>query len=141
MYLLDTNVVSELRPGHPRPAAAVVAWSKTVQVMDLYLSAISILEIERGVLQLEWRAPQDAVRLRAWFEALWEQFAGHVVPFSGAAARRCATMHVPDPAPERDAMIAATALDHGFVLVTRNVRDFSSGGVRLLNPWDFSSKG
>ncbi|MGD9636232.1 MAG: type II toxin-antitoxin system VapC family toxin [Pirellulales bacterium] len=137
MFVLDTNVLSELRPGRARVSPAVTAWSKTVPVEALYLTAVTVLEIERGLLQFERRAPQDAGALRGWFDGMRGLFAGRVLPFTEDAAVRCAAMHVPDPAPERDSMIAAIALEHGMTLVTRNVKDFERTGVRLFNPWGF----
>ena len=136
MYLLDTNVVSELR----RPARAdprVREWAATQEAATFFLSAVTALEIERGVLLAERRDPKQGSELRSWFEEeLIPAFEGRILPIDTAVARRCAALHVPDPKPERDALIAATALTHGLTVVTRNTADFEGTGVQLINPWD-----
>jgi predicted nucleic acid-binding protein len=103
----------------------------------LYLSAITILELELGILQIGRKdAAQDAL-LRAWLGTLvLPAFDGRILPVDVAVAQRCAALHVPDPRAERDALIAATALVHGMTVVTRNVIDFTATGVPVLNPWD-----
>ena len=136
MFVLDTNVLSEMRPGKPGQSAAVRAWASVVPESQFYLSAITVLECEIGVLQLERRTPPQGARLRAWWEAAREAFDCRLLPFTAEAAMRRATMHVPDPQDWRDSMIAATVLAHGFTLVTRNVSHFAGTGVKLLNPWD-----
>ncbi|HEY4115660.1 MAG TPA: type II toxin-antitoxin system VapC family toxin [Rhizomicrobium sp.] len=138
MFLLDTNVVSELRKVRSGKANAQVArWADTVDAAALYISAITVLELEVGVLLLERYDTKQGQIMRTWLENyVLPGFAHRILPVDAAAARRCAPLHVPDPRPERDALIAATALVHGLTVVTRNVDDFSSTGVRLLNPWD-----
>ena len=137
MYLLDTNVISELRKIRSGKADhRVAAWADSVDTSDLYLSVITIQELETGVLLVERRDPAQGPMLRAWLN-------GHVLPaFSGrillvdiAVSQRSARLHVPDPRPVRDALIAATALVHGMTVVTRDVRDFESTGVAVVNPW------
>jgi toxin FitB len=135
MYLLDTNVISELRQGKPAQSARVCAWAASVQASQQFVSAITILEIEQGILALEHKTPPQGKQLRAWFEAVRKAFAGHVLPFGEEEALRCAKLHVPHPQSDRDAMIASSALVHGFTLVTRNVRDFQRSSVVLINPW------
>jgi predicted nucleic acid-binding protein len=135
MFLLDTNVISELR----RPEKAnphVVHWSKHQDPGVLFLSVISILEVERGALLLDRRDRQQASMLLRWLEnSVIPAFSERILPVDIFVARRCATLHVPDPRAGRDSFIAATALVHGFTVVTRNVRDFEPMGVPTLNPW------
>lgn len=142
MYLLDTNVVSEMRKAqraHTGPAKAdarVKAWLDSVPASSLFLSAITVLELEIGCLRLERRDPAQGKTFREWIERLvLPTFAGRVLPVDLPVALRCAALHVPDPPAERDALIAATALVHGMTVVTRDIADFASTGVRLLNPW------
>ena len=135
MFLLDTNVVSELRKPQAHPA--VVAWAGSVPAYKLYISAITLLEIETGILRLERLDPRQAVPLRNWLEAhVVPAFAGRVLSIDGTVARRCARLHVPDRSNECDALIAATALVHGMTIVTRNTQDFALSGAPLLNPWE-----
>ena len=135
MYLLDTNVISELRQGKPRQSASVRAWAAGVAAGQLYLSAISILELEKGVMLLERRTPPQGSALRAWLGTTVRAFEGRILPFTGNTAALCAALHIPDPRPERDAMIAASALEHRMTLVTRNTSDFAHMGLQLLDPF------
>jgi predicted nucleic acid-binding protein len=137
LYLLDTNVVSELRKVRTGKADKHVAkWADGVSAADLYLSAISVHELEMGVLLIERKDPAQGKMLRTWLdEHVLPAFAGRILSVDEAVARRCAALHVPNPAPVRDSLIAATALVHGMTVVTRNVSDFESMGVSLLNPW------
>jgi len=135
MFLLDTNVVSELRKAQADPA--LVAWARSVPAYRLYISAITLLEIETGILRLERRDPEQDSPLRNWLEAhVIPAFAGRVLSIDGAVARRCARLHVPDRSNECDALIAATALVHDMTVVTRNTRDFAFSGAPVLNPWE-----
>jgi predicted nucleic acid-binding protein len=135
MYLLDTNVLSELR--RPERADPLVrAWAARTAAADLWLSAITILEIEQGVLLVERRDRRQGAELRRWLEGrVLGLFEDRILAIDAAVARRCARLHVPDPQNERDALIAATALVHGFTVVTRNVADFGRMEVVLLDPW------
>ena len=136
MFLLDTNVLSELRR-RDRADARVAAWANTVHPADLFLSAITILEIEAGALKPERRDKAQGNLLRKWIDKqVLPAFDGRILPVDTAVAQRCARLHVPDPRAERDALIAATALVHGLKLATRNPGDFQAMGVRLVNPWD-----
>jgi hypothetical protein len=136
MYLLDTNVVSELRR-RERTHPKVAAWADSVAPADLFLSAITILEIEAGVLTIERRDPAQGKVLRTWLDGkVLPAFAERILPVDTAVAQRCARLHVPDPRGERDALIAATALVHRLTLVTRNIADFQPMSVAVLNPWD-----
>jgi len=137
MYLLDTNVVSELRKIRlGRADSHVAAWADSIDAADLYLSAITVQELEIGVLLAERRDPQQGAIFRAWLnDHVLPAFAGRVLAIDIAVAQRSARLHVPDPRPIRDALIAATALVHRMTVVTRNVADFESTGVPTLNPW------
>ncbi len=138
MYLLDTNVVSELRKAKSGKAnSKVTAWAGGVAASSLFLSAITILELETGVLLVERRDPTQGTILRAWLESrVLPAFSGRILAVDTAVALRCAKLHVPDPRSDRDALIAATALVHGLTVVTRNVADFEATGVGLFNPWN-----
>lgn len=138
MFLLDTNVLSELRKvGDGKADANVIAWLSSVDAATLYLSAITLMEIEVGVLRIERRDAAQGAKLRAWVaHRILPEFLDRTLPVDAAVALRCALLHVPDPRSERDALIAATALVHGMTVVTRNVADFEPTGVPLLNPWD-----
>lgn len=139
MYLLDTNVVSELRRAKAGKADPhVTAWALSVPVASLFLSAITVLELELGVLLIERRDPAQGAVLRMWLEQqVLPAFSGRILAVDTAVARRCARLQVPDPRSERDTLIAAMALTHGLIVVTRNVTDFRLTGVGTLDPWDF----
>lgn len=138
MYLLDTNVVSELRKAKSGKASPkVVDWARGVSPSSLYISAITVLEIELGILLIERKDAAQGGQLRAWMNGhVLPSFADRILPVDTAVALRCARLHVPDPGAERDMLIAATALVHGFTLVTRNVVDFKGLELQVLNPWD-----
>lgn len=135
MFVLDTNVISELRHGKSHQSAEVRAWAAGQPSSKLFLSAITILELEMGILALERRAPPQGSALRIWLSGVRAAFAGQILPFTDITATVCASLHVPNPRSERDAMIAATAIEHSFTVVTRNVSDFADTGVALVNPW------
>lgn len=137
MYLLDTNVISELRKVSAGKANKKVAqWARQVAAIKLYLSVVSVLELERGVLQVLHRDPAQGEILRAWMNThVLPAFVNRILPIDTAVAQKCATLHVPNPCSERDALIAATGLVHGMTVVTRNMVDFSATGVALFNPW------
>ena len=135
MFVLDTNVISELRQGKPNPSPQVRAWAGSQPASRLYLSAISLLELEMGIQSLERRTPPQGSALRAWLTGVRAAFAGRILPFTDNTAPVCASLHIPDPRSERDAMIAATAIEHRFTIVTRNTVDFANTGATLVNPW------
>jgi len=137
MYVLDTNVVSELRKVKAGKADAnVTAWTTTVDAASLFISAITVMELETGVLQIERRDAAQGAMLRSWLDHhVMPEFSGRVLPIDSIVAQRCARLHVPDRRSERDALIAATALVHGMTVATRNVADFVETGVSIHNPW------
>lgn len=137
MYILDTNVVSELRKvrlGRADPNVAV--WAESVDAADLFVSAITIMELELGVLSIERKDAAQGAVLRAWLEQhVLPEFSERTLSIDTVIAQRCARLHVPNKHGERDALIAATALVHGMTVVTRNVTDFQTSGVTIINPW------
>jgi predicted nucleic acid-binding protein len=139
MYILDTNVVSELRKvnsgtAHPQ----VRSWAKGLDAESTFLSVITVLELEQGILSMERRDARQGAMLRAWMENLvLPDFGGRILPVDLSIAKRCAALHVPDPQDYRDSLIAATALVHGMTVVTRNTSHFERTGVALLNPWQY----
>jgi predicted nucleic acid-binding protein len=137
MYLLDTNVVSELRKAKSgKVNKNVMSWAKGISPSNLFLSVISILELETGVLLIERRDSHQGAILRSWLDMhVLPAFSERILYVDVAIAQRCARLHVPDPRSDRDAIIAATALVHGMTIVTRNTSDFSQSGADLLNPW------
>ena len=136
MYILDTNVVSELRKAK-KADPRVRMWAQTLPAASLYLSAISILELEIGILLLERRDRKQGATLRTWMDGrVLPAFSGRILAIDAAVAQRCAALQVPNPRSDRDALIAATALVHGMSVVTRNVSHFRPMGVVLVNPWE-----
>lgn len=136
MYILDTNVVSELRKAkkaHP----SVKKWAQALPSASLYISVISVLELEIGILLIERRDQEQGAILRAWMDRhVLPTFSGRILAMDTPVAQRCAALHVPDPRSDRDALIAATALVYGLTVATRNVADFERMGVGVLNPWE-----
>lgn len=137
MFVLDTNVVSELRKAKAgRADRHVTAWASRTPASSMYLSAITVLELETGVLLIERRDASQGAIMRAWMDGhVMPAFAGRILAVDADVALRCARLHVPDRLGERDALIAATALVHRMTVVTRNTADFEPARVSLLNPW------
>jgi predicted nucleic acid-binding protein len=134
-FLLDTNVISELRRPE-RAAPYVVEWIAAQSDDTLFCSTISILELQIGALRLSRHDKFQGTMLQSWLdEFVLPRFQGRIVPIDTEVALRCAALHVPNPQPDRDAYIAATALVRDFTVVTRNVRDFEPTGAKLFNPW------
>ena len=138
MFVIDTNVLSEFRKIRSgRANSNVVTWASTISARTLFLSAISILELETGFLLINRRDPKQGAALRDWIDGqVMAVYAGRILPVDEIVAKRCAALHVPDPRAERDSLIGATALVHGMTVVTRNTADFKPMGVALLNPWE-----
>lgn len=137
MYLLDTNVISELRKQSTGKADAnVVAWAQSIPADTMYLSVITLMELEMGVLSIQRKDFRQGNLLRLWLDTqVIPAFNGRTIPINIPIAQCCAGLHIPDPRSERDALIAATAIVNGMTVVTRNLADFESTGVKLLNPW------
>ena len=134
-FLLDTNVISEMRRKNAANAN-LLAWSRTVIVSSLFVSAVTLWELEQGILSVARRDERQGGILRRWLLAdFLPQFQDRILPFDKVVALRCASMHVPDPKPDRDSMIAATAAVHSLTVATRNTKDFTACGVPTFNPW------
>lgn len=139
MFVLDTNVVSELRKVRGDKAnPGVAAWAEQVSSSELFVSSITIHELEHGVLLMERSDPDQGALLRAWLDhGVAAAFKTRVLDVDERVARRAAALHVPNPAPFRDALIGATAIEHDMTVVTRNVRDFERfEGLDVFNPWN-----
>ena len=138
MFILDTNVVSELRKAKAGKAnRGVTEWAKEVSMVSLFMSVISLHELEHGVLLAERRDSQQGDVLRQWLDkSVMAAFADRFLPVNESVARLAASYHVPNPAPFRDALIAATAHVNSMTVVTRNATDFERfDQVEIINPW------
>jgi predicted nucleic acid-binding protein len=140
MFVLVTNVVSELRKARLGKADTnVTAWTESIDATDLYVSAVTIMELGLGVLSIERKVATQVAMMRWWLEQhLLPEFTGRTLPGDTAVAQRCARLHVRENRSERDSLIAATALVHCMTVVTRDVADFQPTGVTLINPWETS---
>lgn len=143
MYILDTNVISELRKAHSGKAdTSVIVWANSVHASTLFASVISLMELELGILSLGRKDQAQAAMLRKWFEgAVLPEFSKRTLSVDTQVALLCAKLHVPDKRSERDALIAATAIAHSMTVVTRNTSDFQQTGASLLNPWLWTENG
>jgi predicted nucleic acid-binding protein len=137
MYLLDTNVVSEIRKASTGKADPhVVAWTQAIPNTLSYISVMTLFEIEIGILSLDRRDGFQAAALRRWMEeGVKYEFRDRMISIDGAIALRCAACNVPNTRSLRDAFIGATAFVRGYTLVTRNVRDFQGMELKIVNPW------
>lgn len=133
-YLLDTNVVSELR--RSRPDGAVSAWYDAIAGDDVYLSVLVVGEIRNGIDRLAARDPDQAGVLAEWLSVLRTSFADRILPVDVDTAERWGRLEAVRPLPVPDGLMAATALVHDLTFATRNVRDVEGTGARLVNPWD-----
>ncbi|GAA1084845.1 type II toxin-antitoxin system VapC family toxin [Tsukamurella spumae] len=136
-YLLDTNVLSELR----RPALAdprVVRWARGQDSSRHFISVLTLMEIERGIVKKERTDARAGAVLRKWFDDdVLSRFAERTIPVDRLIARLTAQLPSPDPLPGNDSLIAGTAIIHGLTVVTRNTKHFESTGVPMVNPWEF----
>ena len=137
MFLLDTNVISELRKlGDGRADARVATWVSGRDAASFYVSALTLMELEIGILRIERRDAVQGERLRTWMDRyVLPEFLERTLPVDATVALKCARLHVPDPRAERDALIAATAIVHGMTVVTGNVVDFETTGAEVIDPW------
>ena len=133
-YLLDTNVISEIRKRSPDPQ--VLAWYDSLAAEATFISALTIGEIGQGIERLRRKDQGQADLLERWLEGLRISYADHIIPVDGAVAEEWGRMNVPDPLPVIDGLLAATAKARGLTLVTRNTADLARSGAALLNPWD-----
>jgi toxin FitB len=139
-FLLDTNVVSEMRR-KDRLTGRALDWLQRQAVDDLHISVLAMMEIEIGIQRLARRDEKQAAMLRAWKEGpLTREFRGRILAIDLEIAEGCAALHVPDPQPEIDALIAATAIVKRLTLVTRNERDFAGMPVAVINPWSLPDR-
>lgn len=135
MWLLDTNVLSELRPGKPHASSAVRQWAANVPIGRQFISAVTLAELETGILRLEHQSPPQGQALRRWYEGIVTLFRERTLVIDSVVAHHYARLQAQGPRPVNDTWIAAIALAHGMTVVTRNTKDFSHGGVRTLDPW------
>ncbi len=133
-FLIDTNVLSEIRKGQ-RANAGVRLWFGEANENDLFVSVLTLGEIRRGIESIRRRDPASAKNLDGWFSTVQASAIGRVLLVTPAVADRWGRLNIPDPVPVIDGLLAATALEHGLTLVTRNIADFKRTGVLLLNPF------
>lgn len=133
-YLVDTNVVSELRKGR-RCDPRVASWFAEVSSEEIYLSTLVLGEIRKGIENIRRRDESSAEALEAWYRELVNAHADRILPIDQAVAEKWGRFNVPDPLPVVDSLLAATAAVHGLTLVTRNLRHVKRSGVDCLDPF------
>lgn len=133
-YLVDTNVISELRKGR-RCDPGVASWFAAAASEEIYLSALTLGEIRKGIENIRRRDESAAAALEEWFRELEVSHSDHILPVDQAIAEQWGRFNVPDPLPVLDSLLAATASVHGLTLVTRNLKDVERTGVDCLNPF------
>jgi len=133
-YLVDTNVLSEIRKAR-RAHPGVAEWSKRTPFAEQIISVLTLYEVWQGVERVARRDKPAGAALLRWARRLETDFAGQTLGVTAAIARDAASLQVPDPKPQIDALLAATARVHGLIMVTRNVRDFEALGVSVFDPW------
>ncbi|CAM3841566.1 type II toxin-antitoxin system VapC family toxin [Avibacterium endocarditidis] len=138
MYFIDTNVLSEIRKIKSGKAnQGVIRWLSEINEQQIYTNIVVMMELERGILAKERKDPWQGKILRQWFEnTIKIGFANRILHLDAKTAQICATLHIPNHCPKNDAWIAASAIQYGLTLVTRNTADFSRMGIKLFNPFD-----
>lgn len=134
-FLIDTNVLSELRKGL-RADRGVQQWFSHVNDEEMFISVLTLGEIRRGIENIRRRDPVSSQRLQFWLTGLHTTFAGHILPITPMIADRWGYLGVPNPIPVIDGLLAATAIEHSLILVTRNVNDIKQTGVAWFNPFE-----
>lgn len=138
MYLLDTNIISELRliaKGRANPK--LTQWARTCHSDDFFTSVVVLMELQKGILNKQRKDPKQAKVLKNWYDTIiLPMFEGRILSIDNHTANICACLHIPNPAPENDAWIASTAIQHNLTLVTRNTKDFDIPQLSLLNPFE-----
>ncbi len=132
MYLLDTNIISEARRGTPQ----AVSWLRSVNPLSVHLSVLTLGEIMRGIALKQKTDPKSADHLKEWLRGIRHDHADRILPLTDAIAVEWGRIAAIRPRGDVDGLIAATAIVHDLILVTRNVRDFEDTGATLVNPWD-----
>lgn len=137
MYLLDTNVISEIRKipsGKANPQ--LTQWAQNCAADEMFVSVITLMELHKGILSMKRKDAMQGEHLQNWFQTqVLPSYQGRILPITTEIALRCGALHVPNPQPAFDSLIAATALVHNLIVVTQNIRDFDSTGVNLINPF------
>ena len=140
LYLLDTNVISELRKGN-RCDSAVTAWEKAELIpQGGAVSVITLGEIRKGIELIALRDPQQAAALESWLEGVYRHFADRILPITHEVAEEWGRLNAKRPLPAVDSLLGATANVNNLILATRNVSDLLDAGVRVVNPFEFASE-